>query len=84
MTHISLGQEVEDVVTGLKGIATARVEYINGCVQYAISPKAANGVVPDALYIDHQRLIVTGKGVDMPSRDTGGVMRDAPPGSYRG
>lgn len=85
MKHIPLGQEVKDVVTGLKGIATARVEYMNGCVQYAIVGKAANGVVPDAVYVDWQRLVVTGKGVDLHSSDTGGVMRDAPPsGSYRG
>jgi hypothetical protein len=82
---IKLGQHVRDVVTGFTGIATAKVEYINGCTQFAIQPAtAADGKYPEPVYLDHQRLEVVGAGPAMPSSDTGGVMRDTPPTSFRG
>ena len=37
MSEIVLGNKVEDRVSGFKGIATARHEYMNGCVQLTIS-----------------------------------------------
>lgn len=81
---IKLGQQVRDVVTGYEGIAVAKVEYINGCVQFAVQPKATDGKLPESNYIDHQRLETIGAGPAMPSSDTGGVMRDVPPASFRG
>jgi hypothetical protein len=81
---IKLGQEVRDVVTGFEGIATSKVEYINGCVQFGVQPKAADGKFPESVYLDHQRLQVMGDGPVMPSSDTGGVMRDVPSTTYRG
>lgn len=81
---VKLGDTVQDAVTGFVGVATARVEYINGCVQFGVTPKAVDGKMPDAVYIDHQRLAVHGDPVAMPSSDTGGPMRDTPPSTYRG
>jgi hypothetical protein len=36
---IRLGDEVEDNVTGLKGIVITRVTFINGCVYYHVQPR---------------------------------------------
>lgn len=79
-----LGKQVRDVVTGFEGIATAEVSYINGCKQFCIQPKAVDGKIPEGQYIDHQRLEITGNGVQMPSSDTGGVMSNTPSANYRG
>lgn len=74
-----LGEELKDVVSGYKGIAVARVEYINGCVQYALQSTVKDGEVKPAEYFDFQRLEKTGLSVVMPSREGGAVtMRDQP------
>ena len=83
---IKLGQKVRDIVTGLEGVATARIEYLNGCVQYCIKPPIRDGKSSDAEYIDHQQLEVVDDGVHAqlnPTR-TGGPVMDAPPTGYRG
>jgi hypothetical protein len=77
---IKLGQRVRDVVTGFTGIATARVEYISGCLQYCVQPPVAgDGKFPASEYIDHQRLEALGESVQLESSNTGGVMPYAPP-----
>ena len=66
MAGIGLGMKVQDVVTGFEGIATSRVEYLNGCIQYYVQPlmlpdndkKTENKYPNDGAYVDHQRLIV--------------------------
>lgn len=79
MTEIKLGSEVQCIITGYKGIATARLEYINGCIQYCVKPKAGkDGKMPDPEYIDVQQLKVTGKGLSLTSKPTGGPQRDCP------
>ena len=35
---IKLGSKVRDSITGLEGIATARTEYLYGCVRITITP----------------------------------------------
>lgn len=61
-----LGQKLRDRVTGLEGIAVQRIEYLNGCVQYAIKPKAKKGDVtlPDGWCIDQQQLEVVDEGLN--------------------
>jgi len=88
-----LGRHVRDIVSGFKGVATSRVRYINGCVQYGVQAKAGdNGKLPDIVYVDEGRLRPYGKPIELPSpaaldtfsesddhRDRpGGNMRDAP------
>jgi hypothetical protein len=34
--HVQLGWKVEDVITKLKGVATQRVEFMNGCVYFQV------------------------------------------------
>ncbi len=39
MKTLKLGDEVVDSVSGFKGIAVARYEYLNGCVRIEVQPK---------------------------------------------
>jgi len=36
---IHLGDKVRDKVTGFTGIAVAKTEFINGCIQFNVAPK---------------------------------------------
>ncbi len=65
MTYeIRMGQKVKDIVTGFEGIVVARVEFINGCVQYAVRPKVDDkGNMVESEYIDVDRLKLVNSGV---------------------
>lgn len=77
--EIKLGNKVRDLITGYEGVATAKVEYINGCIQYCVKPKiGADGKMPDPEYIDSQQLEVIEAEVKMKSSPTGGPQRDCP------
>lgn len=77
--EIKLGKKVKDIVTGMEGIATARVEYLNGCVQYCVRPPIdKDGKLQECMYIDVQQLEVIGEGVTVGSVSTGGPQRDCP------
>lgn len=87
MENISLGAAVRDVVSGFTGIATARVEYITGFVQYCVQPELHEGRYDDARYFDHQQLQIIGDGVTailQATKATGGPAQNTPPTSYRG
>jgi len=59
-----LGQKLKDIVTEFEGIAVARVEFINGCVQYALRPKVNDkGEMIEPEYIDVDRLQFVDIGV---------------------
>lgn len=45
MDEIKLGDEIEDVVAKVRGIAHARVEYLDGSVYWIIQPPAEDGAV---------------------------------------
>lgn len=70
--EIKLGSKVKDTVTGFKGIAVSKVEYINGCVQYGVVPKTKDNSQPQVEYIDYQQLAVLSKPKKIKSSDTGG------------
>ena len=59
---VELGEEVEDIVTGLKGRAVNRVIFINGCVYYNIQPeketdkKTGLTVIPPREFLIQSRL----------------------------
>ncbi|MCK5061776.1 hypothetical protein KAR28_04445 [Candidatus Parcubacteria bacterium] len=63
--EIKLGQKVKDNVSGLVGIAVARLDYLNGCCQLAVKPDKLDkeGSTIEAEYIDIQQLEVVGNGV---------------------
>lgn len=54
--NFKLGQRLRDRVTGIEGIATSKVEYLNGCVQYCIQPEAKDNKNVDHEYFDIQQL----------------------------
>ncbi len=78
--NYQLGLKLRDMVSGLEGIATSRVEFINGCIQYGVSGKADNGKIPDTHYIDQQQLEVVDNGIVIKSQPTGGPRSDTPKG----
>jgi hypothetical protein len=75
---ITLGQKVRDQITGFEGIAVAKVEYINGCIQFGIKPKSTDGKMPETVYLDEQTLEVVDAGVAIEARRTGGENMDTP------
>jgi len=78
---IKLGNEVKHLITGFTGIAVARCEYLNGCIQYCVQPQALDkdGKMQDALYIDDRALVAIGEGVKLDARPSdGGPQRGAP------
>jgi hypothetical protein len=74
-----LGKKVKCKITGFEGIATAKIKYLNGCVQYCVKPKVGkDGKMPDGEYIDIGQLEIVGDGVNIKSKDVGGPQRDCP------
>ena len=56
--RIQLGDEVRCRVTGFKGHAVARVEYIEGHVEFAVSPPMKDQqLYPKPQYIPEPRLV---------------------------
>lgn len=89
LDELALGTEVEDIVTGFKGIATSYVVYINGCIQVCIRGKAIDNKVNDesCVYVDIQQARCVGEGVVkyygftaslVQENIKGGPQRDAP------
>lgn len=61
---IELGREAKDVVSGYKGIVTARTEYLNGCVRFHLRPKASkDGKLDEGEWFDEVELERIGDGV---------------------
>lgn len=61
---IKLGSTCIDKATGYKGIATAKVEFLNGNVQYSIVPKAKAGAdYPNGISLDGAQLDVADPGI---------------------
>ncbi len=57
MKEIKLGDKVRCKITGFTGIAVAKTEFLNGCVQWNILPKAGkDGKMPEEIGIDKQSL----------------------------
>jgi len=76
---IELGEKVEDMVTGFKGIAISKIEFLNGCVQYGVKPKTKkSGEMSEVQYIDEEQLKRIGKGVKTKRTYNGGEKKDLP------
>lgn len=59
MREIKLGDKVRCKITGFTGIAVAKTEFINGCVQWNVLPKGdKNNKMPEDISIDKQSLEV--------------------------
>ena len=83
---IELGSKVRDRVTGFTGTATARVEYLNGCVQYCVKPRMSKkGEMPEGQYIDDKQLeVIEEDELSIKATETGGPAADAPRSCYKG
>lgn len=58
---ITLGNEVEDIVTGFIGTAISRNTFLNGCVYYNVMPRQTKkqreeGTMPESTFLPVQRL----------------------------
>ncbi len=77
MKDVKLGQRVKDWVSGFEGIATCKIEYLNGCVRVGVQGKSEKGSkIPDIEYVDIQQLKlvdegILGIGLDFPSERGG-------------
>jgi len=57
MKQIKLGDTVKCKVTGFKGVAVSRTEFLNGCIQYGIVPKVSKDCkYPEEVGIDEDSL----------------------------
>ncbi len=72
---IVLGKKYKDNITGFVGVATARTDYLFGCVRVLLEPsnlKKDGGALPD-YWFDEQRLIgQKGKTIKRKPTDIGG------------
>jgi len=64
---IQLGQKVKDKITGFTGIATAKTEYLNGCLQVLVQPKmvvkkGGKQEYPEGKWIDIEQVDVVDGG----------------------
>jgi len=72
---IKLGDKVKCKLSGFIGVACARTEFINGCIQYEVLPKAKkSGEMPESVGIDEQSLEIIGKKKEIKKKTTGGPM----------
>lgn len=83
--EIKLGVEAVDRVSGFKGIITSRIEYLNGCVQFAITPKVdKDNKREDGVWFDVGQIEVVGPGLTVKPKKTGGPTPRNTPTKYRG
>lgn len=81
--NVPLGTKLRDRVTGFVGIATAKIEFLNGCVQFSLKPSNLDkdGKVYEAQQFDCQQLEYVDEGIAPkaePKKPTGGNMPDSP------
>lgn len=66
MNRFELGEELQDIVTGYKGIAMCRTEFLTGCVHYALAMQGIkDGQIKDWEHFDQSRLRKIGEGVKL-------------------
>lgn len=79
--HSIIGMTVRDQITGFAGTVTGRVEYITGCNQLLVAPKAKDdGTLPEPAWFDEQRCEAFGdvKRVVLDNGSNPGCDRPAP------
>jgi len=68
-----LGKKVKCTITGMTGLATAKIIFMNGCIQYQIQPKTIiNGVPAEAKWYDVEQLVLVGARKKKPQTSSGG------------
>lgn len=73
-----LGDRLRDTVTDFEGTATARYEYLNGCVRYQVERGKKDGGIEELVF-DEQRLEKTqAPALAATVRRTGGAQNTPP------
>lgn len=62
-TGITLGEKVQDIVTGFAGIAIREATFMNGCIYYEVASEVAADSHTKTDFVEYKRLKVVGKGV---------------------
>lgn len=77
---VQLGDKVKCTVTGFAGIATAKHEYLNGCVQFTIRPPVdKDGNLKEAQCFDVEQIkVVSSPKVKPKMVAHGGEIKSAP------
>lgn len=80
MMKIKLGDNVKDRITGFKGIALARAEYLAGCVRILIQPEGLDekGEARESDWIDEGLVVLVKENGEKKAPATGGPA-NAPP-----
>ena len=72
ISEINLGDLLRDTVTGFKGTAVAKTEWLNGCNRVAIQPlKLKDGVPAELVHMDVEQLELV-KRSKLPAPTPGG------------
>ena len=62
MFKFNLGDEVESMVSGFKGIVVGRVQYLSGCLQYSVVARVQDDGKTPTMWIDEPHLKITEAG----------------------
>ena len=74
---VILGEEYRDNITGFQGTATGHVNYISGCDQTLLAPRAKeDGSLVSGVWFDDDRLVhaESGNPIDIKGPTTGADM----------
>ncbi len=77
---IELGDEVKCTVTGFRGIAIGRSEFLQGCARVGVQPKVgSDGKHPESHWIDEPQLeVIKKQKVKRGNKNTGGPLSSIP------
>lgn len=75
---VTLGKEVKCIITGFTGIATAKIEYLNGCTQFKLTAKVDANNKFEELWFDWNQLQEVGGGVQVNKSENGGPVGTLP------
>ena len=80
-SHISFGDTVKNVFTGVKGVVFGRVVYINGCTNIGFEPKSKDEIKAESgFWYDYRLLkVIKSKRIELPvnaKTKTGGIADD--------
>lgn len=76
-----LGKKGRDKVTGFEGVIIANANYLFGCKQYGLAPKAVDGKIEPTQWFDEGRIEIIGEGIEVQEvtgENPGGPNRDSP------
>lgn len=79
-SSVTLGATYRDKITGFKGVCTGHCEYLSGCNQALLIPRAGkDGKAPDGVWYDDQYLDrVSAKVITLENERTPGCDMPAP------